>query len=296
MAAAVAQKVLPHSRFAPRTWRLAHDRSLEVCARGRLKAIINVTPDSFSDGGRFDNVAAAVEAAVAMIADGAVIVDIGGESTRPGAEPIDARIEQSRVLPVVEMLASRSDVIISIDTYRSETARLAVNAGAHIINDVWGLQRDPEMASAAAELGAGVCIMHTGRERQKADDVIKDQMLYLGKSLEIAKEAGICDEAIVLDPGFGFAKDTGENIEVMARFAELLVLGYPLVAGTSRKRFIGSVTGRDMDERDIATAATTAMLRMEGAAVFRVHDVAANRDALAIADAVLARRFSGKDR
>ncbi|MCP4998639.1 MAG: dihydropteroate synthase [Hyphomicrobiales bacterium] len=295
MAAAVAQKALPHARFAPRTWRLAHDRSLEVGARGHLKAIINVTPDSFSDGGRFDNVAAAIEAAVAMIADGATIVDIGGESTRPGAEPIDAGIEQSRVLPVIEMLASRSDVIISIDTYRAETARLAVSAGAHIINDVWGLQKDPEMAVAAAELGAGLCIMHTGRERQKVDDVIDDQMLFLGKSLDIAKAAGVADEAIALDPGFGFAKDADENIELMARFAELHVLGYPLVAGTSRKRFVGSVSGRDMDARDIATAATTAILRMQGAAIFRVHDIAANRDALAMADAVLAGRKTGAD-
>ena len=295
MASAVVEMALPHAAFAPRTWRLAHERSLDLGPRGRLQAIINVTPDSFSDGGRFEDFGTAVDAAVDMVADGAAIVDIGGESTRPGAEPIDAKTEQSRVLPVIRDLAGRSDVIISIDTYRAETARLAVEAGAHIINDVWGLQKDPEMAAAAAELGAGVCIMHTGRERQKKADVIEDQQFFLGKSLEIAKTAGIADAAMALDPGFGFAKDVDENIELMARFAELHALGYPLVAGTSRKRFVGSVSGREMDERDTATAATTSMLRLQGAAIFRVHDVAANRDALAMADAVLATRMNGSE-
>ncbi|MEX3009454.1 dihydropteroate synthase [Hoeflea sp. TYP-13] len=293
MAEAPAQNALPHAGFTPRIWRLAHGRILELGTRGHLKAIVNVTPDSFSDGGRFDDVTAAVDAAVHMVDEGAAIVDVGGESTRPGADPVDAGTEQSRVLPVIEMLAGRSDVIISVDTYRAETARLAVNAGAHIINDVWGLQKDPEMAATAAELGAGLCIMHTGRDRQKAKDVIEDQLLFLGRSLEIADAAGVASEAIALDPGFGFAKDADENIELMARFGELRALGYPLVAGTSRKRFVGSVSGRDMEERDIATAATTAMLRLEGAAIFRVHDIAANKDALAMADAVLAARLSG---
>ncbi|WP_419912825.1 dihydropteroate synthase [Hoeflea sp.] len=282
-----------HPGFSPRVWRLAHGRSLELGPRGYLKAIVNVTPDSFSDGGRFDNVGQAVDAAEAMVAEGAVIVDIGGESTRPGADPVDAATEQSRVLPVIKALAGRGDVILSIDTYRSDTARLAVEAGAHVINDVWGLQRDPEMASTAAELGAGLCIMHTGRERQKAADVIEDQHLFLARSLEFAREAGVKDDAIVLDPGFGFAKDADENIVLMARFAELHDLGYPLVAGTSRKRFIGAISGRDMDRRDVATASTTAMLRLQGAAIFRVHDVAANKDALAMADAVVAQRISG---
>lgn len=295
MAVAEADMAKPDAHFLPRCWRLAHGRELEVGSRGHLKAIVNVTPDSFSDGGRFDSGEAAVEAALEMVREGASIVDIGGESTRPGAEPIDAAMEQARVLPVIDQLAARCDAILSIDTYRAETARLAVQAGAHIINDVWGLQKDHGMAAAAAELGAGVCIMHTGRERKKAGDVIEDQFLFLGKSLEIARAAGIADAAIALDPGFGFAKDADENIELMARFGELHALGFPLVAGTSRKRFIGTFSGREMEARDVATAATTAMLRLQGAAVFRVHDIAANRDALAMADAVLAGSHTGAE-
>ncbi|WP_136656888.1 dihydropteroate synthase [Nitratireductor sp. XY-223] len=296
MTEAATNLAKPHHDFSPRVWRLAHGRSLELGARGHLKAIVNVTPDSFSDGGRFDDIDAAVAAAEAMVAEGAAIVDIGGESTRPGADPVDAETEQSRVLPVIEALARRSDAILSVDTYRADTARRAIEAGAHVINDVWGLQRDPEMARTAAELEAGLCIMHTGRERQKAADVVEDQHLFLGRSLELARDAGVAHEAIVLDPGFGFAKDADENVELMARFAELHALGHPLVAGTSRKRFIGAVSGRDMDQRDIATASTTAMLRLQGAAIFRVHDIPANKDALAMADAVLARRYSGAGR
>ncbi|MCY6380328.1 dihydropteroate synthase [Hoeflea prorocentri] len=278
------------SPYARRTWRLAHGRTMELGPRGHLMGILNVTPDSFSDGGRFAGIDAAVAAAEGMVSDGAAIVDIGGESTRPGADPVDAATEQARVLPVIEALSKRGDVIISIDTYRAETARLAVRAGAHVINDVWGLQRDPEMAALVAALGAGVCIMHTGRERKKANDVMEDQALFLRQSLEFAGAGGIGQDAIVLDPGFGFAKDVDENVELMARFSELHALGYPLIAGTSRKRFVGAVSGRDTDERDVASAATTAMLRLEGAAIFRVHEVAANRDALAMADAVVTQR------
>ena len=278
--------------FSRRVWHLAHGRELELGPRGHLMGILNVTPDSFSDGGRFAGAAAAVSAGERMVEDGATIIDIGGESTRPGADPVDAATEQARVLPVIEALSKRGDTVISIDTYRAETARLGIEAGGHIINDVWGLQRDPQMAELAAELGAGVCIMHTGRERQKADDVIEDQSLFLLQSLDFARAGGIAPDAIVLDPGFGFAKDVEENVALMARFSELHALGYPLIAGTSRKRFIGAVSGRDKDHRDVASAATTAMLRLEGAAIFRVHDVAKNRDALAMADAVLARRIT----
>jgi len=274
-------------RFATKRWRLAHGRSLELGERGRIMGILNVTPDSFSDGGRFDSAAAAVEAALTMIEEGAEIIDIGGESTRPGATATDAATEQGRVLPVIAELVRRSDVLISVDTYRAETARRAVAAGAHIVNDVWGLRKDPAMAGTVAELEAGVCVMHTGRERVKADDVIEDQLRFLRASLAMARDAGVPNDAIILDPGFGFAKDHNENIELMMRFEELHALGYPLVAGTSRKRFVGTFSGRDMDDRDVATAATTALLRVAGAALFRVHNVAANRDALAMADAGL---------
>ena len=278
------------SPFRPFRWSLAHGRTLELGPTGRIMAIVNVTPDSFSDGGRFDGPAQAVDHALRCIEAGADIVDIGGESTRPGASTVTAGEEQDRVLPVIEALARESAAIISIDTFRAETARLAIAAGAHIINDVHGLQREPEIADIAAASGAGLCIMHTGRDREKLADVVEDQHLFLSRSLEIAATAGIAADRIVLDPGFGFAKDTDENLELMARFSELHALGAPLLAGTSRKRFVGAVTGRDADQRDIATAATTAMLRLAGAAVFRVHDVAINRDALLMADAMLAAR------
>jgi len=276
------------SPFDPFDWRLAHGRHLELGPRGLLMAIVNVTPDSFSDGGRFDSADRAVAQAILCLEEGADIVDIGGESTRPDAAPVTAAEEQDRVLPVIEALAATTDAIISVDTYRAETARLAVAAGAHIVNDVHGLQREPGIARVAAETGAGLCIMHTGRDRQKLPDVVEDQYLFFGRSLEIAHEAGVAREAMVLDPGFGFAKDTDENLELMARFGELFGYELPLLAGTSRKRFVGAVTGRDADARDIGTAATTALLRVAGAAVFRVHDVAINRDALAMADAMLA--------
>ena len=181
-----------------------------------------------------------------MAEEGAAVIDIGGESTRPGASPVTAEEEQARMLPVIAALAGSGEALISVDTYREETARLAVAAGAHIVNDVWGLQREPGIARVAAETGAGLVIMHTGRERQKLPDVIADQFFFLRTSLEIARRSGVPDDHIVLDAGFGFAKETAEeNLDLMARFSELKALGFPLMAGTSRKRFIGTVTGRE---------------------------------------------------
>lgn len=282
------------SPFAPFRWSLAHGRSLQLGPQGLLMAIINVTPDSFSDGGRYTGVDAAMAQARSCLEQGAAILDIGGESTRPGADVVTPEEEQARILPVIEALARKTDAIISVDTYRAETGRLAVEAGAHILNDVFGLQREPEMARVAAETGAGLCIMHTGRDREKLPDVIEDQYLFLRRSLEIASEAGVSAEQIVLDPGFGFAKTADESLELMARFDELFGLGYPILAGTSRKRFVGTVTGRDdATQRDVGTAATTALLRVAGAGIFRVHDVAINRDALQMADAMIAARPKG---
>ncbi|MEK1901305.1 MAG: dihydropteroate synthase [Rhizobium sp.] len=272
-------------------WRVAHGREIELNKRSVIMAIVNVTPDSFSDGGRYDTVDSAVEHALQAVADGAEILDIGGESTRPDAASVSPAEEQARVLPVIEALSGRTHALISIDTYRAETARRAISAGAHIVNDVFGLQKEPEIATLSAETGAGLCIMHTGRDRQKLADIIDDQVFFLEHSLEIASAAGVLRDRIVLDPGFGFAKETPkENLELMARFEELHRFGLPLLAGTSRKRFLGAVTGREPAERDAATAATSALLRLQGAAVFRVHNVAINRDALAVADAMLAAR------
>lgn len=274
-----------------RRWQLAHGRHLDLGGKAVVVGIVNVTPDSFSDGGLFEAPERAIAQARRMAEEGALVVDVGGESTRPGAAPVSAEEEQARVLPVIEALAGSGGPLISVDTYRAETARLAVAAGAHIVNDVWGLQREPRIAGVAAQTGAGLIIMHTGRGRERLADVIADQFAFLEKSVEIARQHGVRDDQIVLDPGFGFAKETAEdNLDLMERFGELSALGFPLMAGTSRKRFIGTVTGRDPADRAVGTAATSVILRLKGAHLFRVHDVAINVDALAVADAMLARQ------
>ncbi|MDR2311743.1 MAG: dihydropteroate synthase [Brucellaceae bacterium] len=271
-----------------REWQLAHGRVLETGSQALIMAILNITPDSFSDGGNNQTIDAALQSARAMLEAGAVIIDVGGESTRPDAEPVSAQQEQERVLPVIEALTRELGCLISVDTYRAQTATLAVAAGAHIVNDVWGLQKEPDIAGLAAETGAGLVIMHTGRDRYVAADVIEDQHVFLQRSLEIAATAGVKPQQIMLDPGFGFAKDIQQNVELMARFAELHSFGLPWLVGTSRKRFTGAVSARDIAaERDAATAATSVMLRLGGADIFRVHNVALNRDALLMADAVL---------
>ncbi len=279
-----------------RRWQLAHGRHLDLGEKAVVMGILNVTPDSFSDGGLFDTAGLALAQARRMIAEGAAVVDVGGESTRPGAAPISAAEEQDRVLPVIEALATAGEALISVDTYRAETARLAVAAGAHIVNDVWGLQREPGIAEVAARTGAGLVIMHTGREREILPDVIEDQFFFLERSLEIARQAGVRGESIMLDPGFGFAKETAEaNLDLMVRFGELHALGFPLAVGTSRKRFLGTVTGRDAADRAAGTAATSVVLRLKGAHLFRVHDVAINVDALAVADAIVTRQTALQD-
>jgi dihydropteroate synthase len=269
-------------------WQLAHGRSLEFGAEALVMGILNVTPDSFADGGRYFSPEKALAQAERMLREGAAIIDVGGESTRPGGQPVTAAEEQARILPIVEALAS-GGAIVSVDTYRAGTARLAIEKGAHIVNDVWGAQREPDIARVAAETGAGLLLMHTGRERRKEKDVIADQFAFLKRSVEIARSAGVPDENIVLDPGFGFAKETpADNLELMARFEALAALGFPLAVGTSRKRFVGAVTGREGDDRDVGTAATSVILRLKGAVLFRVHNVAINIDALKMADAMLA--------
>ncbi len=272
-----------------RQWQLAHGRKLELGGKALIMGILNITPDSFSDGGAYLAQDKALASARAMLDEGAVIIDVGGESTRPDAVPVSAAEEQDRVLPVIEALAREFGCLISVDTYRAQTAKLGIAAGAHIVNDVWGLQREPDIADLAAATRAGLVIMHTGRERDVLPDVIEDQYVFLQRSLAIAKDAGVHHDQIMLDPGFGFAKDTDDNLQLMARFDELKKFDLPWLAGTSRKRFTGAVAGRDIaSERDAATAATSVILRLKGADIFRVHNVAMNRDALLMADAVLA--------
>lgn len=275
-----------HPIYAPRVWSVGHQVNIQLGARSVLMGILNITPDSFSDGRKNLSKQAALSTAIEMIAQNATILDVGGESTRPGAQAVDATDEQARILPVIRLLAEKTEVIISVDTYRASTAEIGLKAGAHIINDIWGLQKDKDMAKVAADYGAGVCIMHNGRERPRPDDLIKDQLDWFSRSIDIAASAGIAENKIMLDPGFGFAKDQEQNLELMARFSELLDLGFPLMVGTSRKRFIGAMTSKDVDARDVGTAATSVYLRMLGADVFRVHDVDINSDALAVIDAI----------
>lgn len=273
--------------FASKIWTLAHGRHLEIGARAQIMGVLNVTPDSFSDGGDFIDPKVAVEKAKIMLEQGASIIDVGGESTRPGAETVDGKTERSRVLPIIAELSQRTDAIISVDTYRAQTAREALEAGAHIINDVWGCQKEPDLAQVAAETGAGLCIMHTGREREILEDVIFDQKTFLQHSLTIVRAAGVRDEQVVLDPGFGFAKDTNLNLKLLNRLEEMNELGFPILVGTSRKRFLGAITGREAKGRGMATAATSVVARYKGAAIFRVHDIEENRDVLAVADALI---------
>ena len=241
-----------------------------------VMGILNVTPDSFSDGGKFNSVSAALAHLDEMIAAGADIIDIGAESTRPygGAEKVSAEEEKRRLLPILEAVLERTTVPISIDTYKAEVADMALEAGAHIINDVWGLQYDNgEMAQVVAKHGAPIIAMHNQQEAMYSRDIISELYTFFQKSIAIGQTAGIAREAFILDPGIGFAKTFDHNMEIMARLEELHGLGCPLLLGTSRKRFIGEVLGLPAEERVEGTMATVATGINKGIHIVRVHDV-----------------------
>ncbi|QJR20576.1 dihydropteroate synthase [Pelagibacterium halotolerans] len=253
-----------------------------------VMGILNVTPDSFSDGGDFSALSTAVAHAEDLVSEGADIIDIGGESTRPGSEEVSVQNELDRVIPVLDALAERGcQTPISIDTYKALVADQAVQAGAKIINDVWGLQRDPEIADVAAHHRTPVIAMHWDTERDTARDLIDEMKRWLSRSVEIALKAGVAREAIILDPGFGFAKSFAENYELLNRLDELHTLGFPLLVGTSRKRMIGNLLDVPPKERVSGTIATSVLGYLKGGHIFRVHDVRANRDALRVAAAAL---------
>lgn len=253
----------------------------------KLMGVLNVTPDSFSDGGLFAAQEAAVERALAIAAEGADILDIGGESTNPHAVPVSAEDEQARVLPVLKQIAGRLSIPISIDTYKASTARLALEAGASIVNDVWGLQGDPEMARVTADFGAGLCAMHNRRTVDPDLDIMADIGAFFTRTLEIAERAGIARGRIVLDPGIGFGKTLEQNLVILDRLDELHAYGAPLLVGASRKRFIGAVTGRTVAaERLAGSLAAHVAAVLKGAAVIRAHDIPEHRDALAVAAAI----------
>jgi len=258
----------------------------------KLMGVVNVTPDSFSDGGLYLDPEAAIEHGRELVAAGAAILDVGGESTRPGADPVDAEEELRRVVPVVQGLGG-SDCGISVDTSKAAVAEAALDAGATIVNDVTALRGDPAMASLCAECGATVVLMHmlgdprTMQSDPCYDDVVAEVKDFLAERLAAAVAAGIAEERIWLDPGIGFGKTPAHNMELLRRLGELTELGRPLVIGTSRKSFIGKVDGSAAGERLGGTIASSVLAAAEGAEVLRVHDVAEVRQALAVAAAIL---------
>ncbi|HXY70784.1 MAG TPA: dihydropteroate synthase [Gemmatimonadales bacterium] len=272
-------------------WRTAR-RAIPL-ERSCVVGILNVTPDSFSDGGRHLAPDDALAGARAMRAAGAAILDVGGESTRPGAARPDEAEERRRVVPVVRALVAEVGLPVSVDTRRSAVAAAALEAGAEIVNDVSGLTADPRMAGVVREAGAGVVIMHMRGDPQTMDaradyrDVAGDVAAELAERRDRALAAGIAPEQVVLDPGLGFAKHPAHNLALLDRLGGIVALGHPVMVGPSRKRFLGAVTGKPVDGRDAATAAACVAARMRGARLFRVHDVAAACEALAVADAVL---------
>jgi dihydropteroate synthase len=277
----------------------------------RLMGVVNVTPDSFSDGGEFLSAEAAIAHALTLVGEGAAILDIGGESTRPGAQPVAAEEELRRVLPVLEGLtrafSGASDPPqISIDTSKAVVARAALAAGATLANDVSAFRADPEMAAVVADSGAECCLMHmlgeprTMQEDPRYRDVVEEVTEFLAERVEFAVAAGVARERIMVDPGIGFGKTDVHNLELLHRLEELTVLGLPIVIGTSRKGFLGRILARaagraepvPVAERLAGTVASNVLAYERGASVFRVHDVAPVRDALAVAAATLGGRWT----
>src|SRR5947208_16270257 len=271
----------------PRRWEIA-GRTLAL-DHPVLIGIVNVTPDSFSDGGRFSTADRAVAQAERLVADGCELLDVGGESTRPGAAPVAAPEEIARVAPVIEQLARRGLGPVSVDTRKAAVARAAIAAGAAVVNDVSGLAFDPELARVAAQAGVGVILMHMRGTPDTMDglatyrQVAAEVATELAASAERAVGAGVERERLVLDPGFGFAKTPAQNFRLLDELATIVGLGYAVAVGPSRKRFLGHATGRPVEDRDRATAVACALAWERGARLFRVHDVALAREALAVA-------------
>jgi len=269
------------------------NRTLDL-STAHVMGILNVTPDSFSDGGQFNQLDKAIAHAESMVADGATILDVGGESTRPGAASVSFTEELERVVPVVERIATRLDVAISVDTSTAEVIRESAKAGAHLINDVRALRREGAL-KAAAETGLPVCLMHmqgepdTMQKNPRYDDVVQDVRNFLKERIEAAQAAGIASEQILLDPGFGFGKTRIHNYTLLNRLEQITALGYPLLTGLSRKRMIADVlnASNDATERDDASAAAATVCAMKGARIIRAHNVKKTWEALQVVNATL---------
>lgn len=251
-----------------------------------IMGILNITPDSFSDGGNFNSVENALNHAKKMINEGADIIDLGGESTRPGHIYVDADEELRRILPVIKKLKEEINTPISVDTYKSKVAEESLKLGVEMINDIWGLQKDKDMANIIAKYDAYVCIMHNQDKTEYEKDIIESIKEFLNKSINIALTAGIDKGKIVIDPGIGFGKTFDQNLEVLRRLSELKTLGYPILLGTSRKSVIGNVLDVEPKERVEGTIATTVLGIRDGVDIVRVHDVLENLRAAKMADAL----------
>ena len=262
------------------------NKEFNIGERTYIMGILNVTPDSFSDGGKFNEIEAAVAQAKKLVEDGADIIDIGGESTRPGAEYVTEEEEIKRVVPIIKAIKEQLDVIISIDTYKSKTAEEAVKAGADIINDIWGAKYDKNIAKVAAKYNVPIILMHN-RQPKPYENLMKDVVVDLQESIDIAIEAGVKKENIILDPGIGFAKTYEENLIVMNNCEIIKEMGYPILLGTSRKSMIGLTLNLPVNERVEGTLATTVMGIMKGLEFVRVHDVLENKRVAVMTDAIL---------
>lgn len=262
------------------------NREFEIGSHTYVMGILNITPDSFSDGGKWNNLDAAKRHVEEMIEQGMDIVDIGGESTRPGYTLLSDEEEIARVVPVIEMVKGNFDIPISIDTYKSGVAKAVLAAGADLINDVWGLKWDSRMASVIAESKAACCLMHN-RKEPDYQDFIPDMLDDLRETVRLAKEAGIADDKIMLDPGVGFGKTYENNLAAINRLEEMHQLGYPILLGTSRKSVIGMTLELPASERVEGTLATTVMGVMKGTAFIRVHDIREHVRAIKMTEAIL---------
>lgn len=251
-----------------------------------IMGILNVTPDSFSDGGKWNSIDKALEHTQQMIDEGAKIIDVGGESTRPGYTLIRDEEEISRVVPVIEAVKERFDIAVSLDTYKTKVAREGIAAGADMINDVWGFKwGEKDMAQLVAQTGVAACVMHN-KDNTEYKNFVEDVLEELQESIQIAHSAGVKDSQIVLDPGVGFGKDYGQNLMIINQVERLKELGYPVLLGTSRKSVIGLTLDVDKDDRMAGTVATTVMGYERGCSIFRVHDVKENYQALMMAKAI----------
>ena len=262
------------------------NKEYKLGERTYVMGILNVTPDSFSDGGKFNEIEAAVSQAKKLVEDGADIIDVGGESTRQGAEDVTEEEEIKRVVPIIKAIKKELDVTISIDTYKSKTAEEAIKAGADIINDIWGAKYDKNIAKVAAKYNVPIILMHN-REAKPYENLMKDVISDLQESIDVALEAGVKKENIILDPGIGFAKTYEENLIVMNNLEEIKELELPILLGTSRKSMIGNTLNLPVDQRVEGTVATTVIGIMKGCEFIRVHDVLENKRAAVMTDKIL---------